>query len=167
MRTATKQVKYAFESIDKNEVIKGVKGPLVVTIFFRKLTESNVPGSCEITLSDGVRGIGQATPVQLTASQVLAVQQLLGLTLKKQSGFMYLRFVANHQLYTGKGYVRSKKHVNYNVSFEHYRFMYGVVIGLLSIKPECLCNVVELQYCNCRLYNVVLIQPMIVCEGHY
>ena len=49
---------------------------------------------------------------------------------------MYLRFVANHQLYTGKGYVRSKKHVNYNVSFEHYRFMYGVVIGLLSIKPN-------------------------------
>jgi hypothetical protein len=42
--------------------------------------------------------------------------------------------------------------------------MYGVVIGLLSIKPECLCNVVELQYCNCRLYNVVLIQPMVVCE---
>lgn len=136
----------------------------LVTSLFRKLTESNVPGSCEITLSDGVRGIGQATPVQLTALQVLAIQQLLGLTLQKQSGFMYLRFVANHQLYTGKGYVRSKKHVNCNVSFEHYRYVYGIVIGLLSIKPECVCNVGELQYCNCRLFNVVLIQPMVVCE---
>ena len=32
----------------------------LVTSLFRKLTESNVPGSGEITLSDGVRGIGKA-----------------------------------------------------------------------------------------------------------
>ena len=32
MRTATKQVKYAIESVDKNEVVKGVKGPSVISI---------------------------------------------------------------------------------------------------------------------------------------
>ena len=41
----------------------------------------------------------------------------------------------------------------------------GIIIGLLAVKPECLCNPVELQYCNCRLYHEVLIQPMAVWKA--
>ena len=40
--------------------------------------------------------------------------------------------------------------------------MYGFIIGLLSIKPECLCDLVELQYCNCTSCSIVLVQPMAV-----
>lgn len=85
------------------------------------------------------------------------------MTLSKQCGVVYSRFIANHSLYSSVDYIGAKRHVNHNVSFQHHRFMYGVIIGLLSIKSECLWNSVLLQYCNCKCYNVVLIQPIRVC----
>ena len=135
--------------------------PSVINLY-RKLRDRKPAGNDDV-LSDGVCGVGKERPVQLTASQVLAIEQLLDLTISKQCGVMYSRFVANHQLYSSVDYVRSKRHVNHNVSFEHDQYIYGVIIGLLSIKPECLCNLDELQYCNCSCHNIVLIQPMAVC----
>ena len=131
--------------------------PSVVSLY-KKLTGEK--SGNEVIISEGVCGVGKERPVQLTASQVVAVEHLLGLTISKQCGIIYSRFVANHQLYSSVDYVRSKRHVNCNVSFEQDRLMYGSIIGLLSIKPECLCDLVELQYCT--LYSIVLVQPMAV-----
>ena len=125
------------------ECINEETSPSVISLY-QKLRGGKTDGNEEV-LADGVCGVGKERPVQLTASQVLAIQQLIGLTCSKQCGFMYSRFVANQQFYSSVDYVRSKRHVNYNVSFEHGRFMYGIIIGLLSIKPECLCNLVESQ----------------------
>ena len=73
---------------------------------------------------------------------------------------MYSRFVAFNKFFSSVDYVRSKRHINHNITFEHEQHIkYGVIVGLLAIKPECSCNI-ELQYCNCRCYHVVLVQPM-------
>ncbi|XP_028418236.1 uncharacterized protein LOC114543472 [Dendronephthya gigantea] len=143
------------------ECIDGETSPAVISMY-RKLGGERSIGNEEILL-EGVRGIGKECPVEITASQVLAIERLLDLTLTKRCGFIYSRFVANHQLYSTIDYVRSKKHVNCNVFVEHDQFMYGRIIGLLSIKPECTCNLVELQYCDCKSYSIVLIQPLAVC----
>ena len=143
------------------EYIDEETNPAVIGLL-QKLQGKKTTGNEEV-LSEGVRGVGKERPVEITASQILAIEQLLGLTLNKHCGFIYSRFVANHQLYSSVDYVRSKRHVNCNVLFEHDRLMYGRIIGLLSIKPECLCSLAELQYCVCRSYSIVLIQPLAVC----
>ena len=56
-----------------------------------------------------------------------------------------------------------QRHLNCNVLFEHDQLRSGKIIGLLSFKPECSCNIAELQNCNCRSYSIVLIQPLAVC----
>jgi hypothetical protein len=134
--------------------------PLVASLY-TKLRGGKSAGNEEV-LADGVRGLGKERTAELTASQVLAIEQLLDIRLSNQCGFMYARFVAYNSLYSSVNYVRAKKHVNHSVSFQHDRFMYGIIIGLLSIKPECLCNVALLQYCTCKSYQVVLVQPMTV-----
>ena len=70
----------------------------------------------EVIISEGVRGVSKKRPVQLTASQVVAIEHLLGLTISKQCRIIYSRFVANHLLYASVDYVRSKRQVNCNVS---------------------------------------------------
>ena len=116
----------------------------------------------EVSLSEGVRGVGKERAIQLTASQVLAVQDLIGVEVKKRCGLMYSRFVADKKMYSSIEYVRAKRHINRNITFEHGQYTYGIIVGLLTIKPECLCTMEELQYCNCTSYNVVLVQPKIV-----
>lgn len=126
---------------------------------FEKLREVKSTGS-NVCLSEGVCGVGKETSVQLIASQVLAVQILLGVQVRNNCGIMYSRFVAFNKFFSSVDYVRSKRHINHNITFEHEQHIkYGVIVGLLAIKPECSCNI-ELQYCNCRCYHVVLVQPM-------
>ena len=112
--------------------------------------------------TNGVLGVGMEKPVLLNASQILAVQVLLGLAVQNICGVMYSRCVASNKLFSCVSYVRSKCHINHNIAFEHERYTYGVILGLLAIKPTCLCSIAELQCCNCSCYNVVLIQPMVV-----
>ena len=127
---------------------------------FEKLREVKSTGS-NVCLSEGVCGVGKETSVQLIASQVLAVQILLGVQVRNNCGIMYSRFVAFNKFFSSVDYVRSKRHINHNITFEHEQHIkYGVIVGLLAIKPECSCNIAELQYCNCRCYHVVLVQPM-------
>ena len=114
----------------------------------------------DVFLSEDVCGIGKETAIQLTPSQVLAVQDLIGMEVKKRHGVMYSRFVAHKKMYSSIEYVRAKKHVNRNITFEHVQYMYGVISGLLAIRPECLCSIEELQYCECSSFNVVLVRPM-------
>jgi hypothetical protein len=116
----------------------------------------------DVSFSEGVRGVGKERAIQLTASQVLAVQDLIGVEVKKRCGLMYSRFVADKKMYSSIEYVRAKRHINRNITFEHGQYTYGIIVGLLTIKPECLCTMEELQYCNCTSYNVVLVQPKIV-----
>lgn len=115
-----------------------------------------------VALGEGVQGVGKERSVNLTASQVLAVQDLLGVEVKNRHGIMYSRFVANKKMYTSIDYVRAKRNVDRNISFEHDQYTFGIIIGLLSIKPECLCKIEELQLCNCSSYSTALVQPMIV-----
>lgn len=143
------------------ECLNEETNPAVVNLY-RKLRGEKSNGNEEV-LSEGVRGVGKQKRVEITASQVLAIEELLSLTLTRQCGLIYTRFVANHQLYSSLDYVRSKRHVNCNVLFEHDQLRHGKIIGLLSIKPECSCDIVELQNCNCRSYSIVLIQPLTVC----
>ena len=93
---------------------------------------------------------------------MLAVQDLIGIELKQRCGLMYSRFVADKRVCSSIEYVRAKRHINKNITFEHGQYTYGIILGLLMIKPECLCTMEELQYCNCSCYNVVLVQPKIV-----
>ena len=116
----------------------------------------------DVSLSEGVRGVGKERAIQLTASQVLAVQDLIGIEVKTRCGLMYSRFVAHKKMYSSIEYVRAKRHINRNITFEHCLYKYGIILGLLIIKPECLCTLEQLQYCNCSSYNVVLVQPNIV-----
>ena len=94
---------------------------------------------------------------------MLAVQDLIGVEVKKRSGLMFSRFVAHKKMYSSIEYVRAKRHINRNITFEHGQYAYGIILGLLIIKPGCLCTIEQLQYCNCSSYNVVLVQPKIVC----
>ena len=76
--------------------------PSVVSLY-KKLTGEEKSGN-EVIISEGVRRVGKERPVQLTASQVVAIEHLLGLTISKQCGIIYSRFVANHQLYSSVDY---------------------------------------------------------------
>ena len=128
---------------------------------FQKLRDAK-PFDNDVCLSEDVRGVGKERAVQLTASQVLAVQDLIGVEVKKRSGLMFSRFVAHKKMYSSIEYVRAKRHINRNITFEHGQYAYGIILGLLIIKPGCLCTIEQLQYCNCSSYNVVLVQPKIV-----
>ena len=123
---------------------------------FEKLTDVKHFTS-DAHFTNGVRGVGTEKPVLLDASQILAVQVLLGLAVQNIRGVMYSRFVASNKLFSCVSYVRSKQHINHNITFEHERYTYGVILGLYAIKPTCLCSIAELQYCNCSSFNVVLI----------
>ena len=129
---------------------------------YQSLT-NNKPVGNETVFSDTVKGIGQENPIQLSASQTLAVQQLLGVTVTNRSGDLYSRFIINHRYFSSIQYVRSKKHRNHSITFEHEHFKYGSIIGLLLIKPTCSCNVNNLQYCSYTSYILVLVQPMVEC----
>ena len=118
--------------------------------------------SNDACLANGVRDVGKERSVQLTASEVLAVQALLGIPVSNNRGIMFLRFVASSKIFSSVDYTRSKRHVNHYVTFEHEQYKYGVIVGLLVIKPECSCTIAELQYCNCSSNDVVLIRPMVV-----
>ena len=131
-----------------------------VSQLFQKLRDAKSFDN-DVCLSEDVRGVGKERAVQLTASQVLAAQDLIRVKVTKRSGLMFSRFVAHKEMYSSIEYVRAKRHTNRN-TFEHGQYAYGIILGLLIIKPGCLCTIEQLQYCNCRSYNVVLVQPKIV-----
>ncbi len=83
----------------------------------------------DVSLSEGVRGVGKERAIQLTASQVLAVQDLIGIEVKTRCGLMYSRFVAHKKMYSSIEYVRAKRHINRSVTFEHCLYKYGIILG--------------------------------------
>ena len=119
-------------------------------------------GRYENLTTTNVYGVGKERIIHLAASQQLAIKQLLGREMKKTCGLVFYRFVANHNFYSSVSYIRAKKHINHYISFQHDRFKYGIIIGLVLIKPECMCEVVALQYCNCICYSIVLVEPMTI-----
>ena len=108
----------------------------------------------------GLSPLGSETLVTLDARRVVALQGLLGIDLENRVGQLYDRFVYGHQLYSGVDYVRSKRHTNHNISFKHPLFAYGVILGLLCIKPSCACTLDVSQYCQCSSYNVVMVKSV-------
>ena len=78
--------------------VRGVVTVRTVVSLYKKLTGEK--SGNEVISSEGDRGVGKERPVQLSASQVVAIEHLLGLTITKQCGIIYSRFVANHQLYS-------------------------------------------------------------------
>ena len=124
-----------------------------------------------VRLNDAVRhkhknGSGCLTPlgcekmVKLDARRIVALQNLLNVEVKNDSGKCYDRFVYNHQVYSSVNYVRSKRHKNHSVTFNHPVFKCGEILGLLSVKPLCECPLSLSQYCKCSLYTVVLVKPL-------
>lgn len=73
---------------------------------------------------------------------------------------LYDTFVYDHQLFSSVDYVRSKRHTNHSISFKHPVFAYGVILGLLSFRPSCVCTLDLSQYCEYDLYSVVIVKPM-------
>ena len=110
----------------------------------------------------GTVTLGKATQINATASQTIAIQNLLGLDVLNRSGLLYQRFIHDHQLYSSADYIRSKRHSNCTIMYKGERgsMAYGSVIGLLEVKPHCGCNNSNIQYCNCQQHSVVLVQPM-------
>ena len=105
---------------------------------------------------------GKATRINITASQTIAIQNLLNLDVVNRSGLLYQRFVHDHQIYSSVHYTRAKRHSNCTIMFkgETESLEYGTVLGLLEVKPHCECNGNSIQYCNCQQYLVVLVKPM-------
>ncbi len=66
----------------------------------------------DMAFAEDVRGVGKGRSVHLTASQVLAVQDLLGVEVRNRDGIMYSRFVANKKMYTSIDYVKAKRHID-------------------------------------------------------
>lgn len=110
--------------------------------------------------SGGLSSLGSGKLVTLDARMLVALEDLLNLTVDNRCGKMYDRFLYNHKLYSSLGYARSKRHTNHDVSIQHPASKYGRIVGLLNIKPLCRCTLELSQYCNCTLYNVILIKPM-------
>ena len=114
----------------------------------------------DLPLSEGLCSVGESKDVELTPPQILAVEKLLRVPMRRQHGVMFSRFGINRKLFSSVQYVRSKRHCFCNVTFKHQQYRYYTVVGLLLVKPDCLCGTEELHYCNCIMYNIVLIQPM-------
>lgn len=108
----------------------------------------------------GLSPLGSSKLVTLDARRIVALEGLLDVDLHNQIGQLYDRFVYNHQLYSSVDYVRSKRHTNHNISFKHPVFAYGVILGLLSIRPSCACTLDISQYCRCPSYSIVMVKPM-------
>ena len=111
-------------------------------------------------VSDGLKFIGGGLSITLDALMLLALENLLNLTVGNRCGKMYNRFVYNHKFYSSIHYTRSKRHTNHDVSFQHTILKYGRIIGLVSIKPLCYCALEISQYCKCTVYNIVLVKQM-------
>ncbi|CAB4044593.1 Hypothetical predicted protein, partial [Paramuricea clavata] len=91
-----------------------------------KLKDST-PRSNHVFLSEGVRGVGREVAVELTASQALAVENLLGTPVRRRGGVMFTRFVAKKKLFSSVDYVRSKRHINSNITIEHQQYTYCTI----------------------------------------
>ena len=85
---------------------------------------------------DGLGLLSSGKVVALDAHWLLALQDLLDMVVI-EAGDLYERFVCNHQLYSSLNYTRSKRHTNHHVSFRHPVYTYGIVLGLLNVKPSC------------------------------
>jgi hypothetical protein len=109
---------------------------------------------------DGLSVLGSCKVVKLDAHRLVALQDLLGMIVNIEAGDLYDRFVYNHQLYSSVNYTRSKWHTNHNISFKHSVYRYGVILGLLNVKPSCCYSLEVSQYCECSLYSIVIVKPM-------
>ena len=75
---------------------------------------------------------------------------------------MYDRFIYAHLLYCSTSYATGKRHNNSCILFDHPDYMYSVIVGLLVIKPYCQCSTINLQYCTCAKYALVIVKPKLV-----
>ena len=105
--------------------------------------------------------LGSGKSVALSVHEVLAIEQLLGINVVNMSGVMHERFIFGHVIYSSLRYVRSKRHSNHSIFFGHPNFSHGIILGILEVKPLCQCTVSISQHCQCALYNVVLVRPVV------
>ena len=113
---------------------------------------------------DGLTPLGSEKSVTLNAHWTIALERLLDLTVNKQVGIIHERFIYNHQLYSSVSYTRSKRHTNHSVSINHPVFQYGIILGLLKVKPTCNCTRNISQYCQCSVHSVVMVKPVKASE---
>ena len=104
--------------------------------------------------------LGSGKIVKFDAHWLVALQDLLDMIVINESGDLYERFVCNHQLYSSVNYTRSKRHTNHHVSFRHPVYSYGLVLGLLNVKPSSRCSLEIYQYCQCSMYSVIIVKAM-------
>ena len=110
---------------------------------------------------DGLSALGSCKLVNLDAHWLIALQDLLGVIVNTEARDLYDRFVYNHQLYSSVNYTRSKRHTNHNndnIAFKHSVYRYGVILGLLNVKPSCCCSLEVSQYCQCSLHSIVIVK---------
>ena len=85
----------------------------------------------DLPLSEGLCSVGESKDVELTPPQILAVEKLLRVPMRRQRGVMFSRFGINRKLFSSVQYVRSKRHCFCNVTFKHQQYRYYTVVGLL------------------------------------
>lgn len=114
-----------------------------------------------VNVSEGFTTLGLEKHIEVGAREVLAVQHLLGINVVNRHALFYERFLQNYQMYSSVKYTRAKRHTNFSISYEDNSVTaYGTILGLLKTRPLCQCNAEE--YCHCAVYNIVLVQPMLV-----
>ena len=63
--------------------------------------------------------LGKPAHIDTTASQTIAIQNLLDLEVVNRSGLLYHRFIHRHQLYSSVNYTRAKRHSNSTIMRQH------------------------------------------------
>ena len=144
------------------ECIKEESTPRVKHLF-QKLLKGSLPTKSEKILQRNVSGLGAGKPTVLTASQAVALSALINKDIANRRATVFNRFVVEHVLYTADNYTRSTRHHDFVVRFDHPSPEYGIILGLFTTKPDCLCSQVDLQVCQCPVYNVVMVK-LLKCE---
>ena len=124
--------------------------------FLGKLTDNaRFPHS---NSSGGLVYLGSGKRVTLNAQMLVALENLLKITVDNSWRKMYDRFLFNHKLSSSLSYTWSKHHTNHNVLIYHPTSKHVRILGLLSIKPLCHCASEVSKYCCCTIHNILFIK---------
>lgn len=130
--------------------------PTIVQLF-QKLSGVPMPTKSGRVLQLNVVGMGPGKPAHFTPTQAIAVARMIGRDVQNRDALVFNRFIVNNIIYTSITYTRANRHNDCHVSVEHPEGQYGTVQGLFEVKPDCRCDINQLQYCACRKYYIVLI----------
>ena len=104
--------------------------------------------------------LGNGKSTYLTASQTISLASMIDKDVLNRSAIIYHRFIVNHTFYTSETENRSHRHCDFFARFSHPTIKFGIVVGLFSVKPECVCGYVDFQECQCQVAHIVILQRL-------